>query len=271
YDALRVTSHNGISIMMLVACISLYIVLNIEKKEINLLPALLTLIISIWGIGRAGIISSLVLLLGLLSIKFVKRKKIIGFTIVIIIIGSLYINQITNIILNSSFFFGAVSNYLAKSSVMGPEERILIWENYFYNLDYLRILFGTNVFTDQWAEGFRLAYNYHNAFIALHSQTGFMGIIIMMIIIISLFKFYKTDKVFFFLFLTLVIRSYTDTFIFFESWDFIAYYFIFYFLIGIKNIVPRSLSSNQGYWNTLKLHNRKNLSSYVRAEVRDIN
>ena len=59
---LKNCSHNGISQVMLIACISLYITLSIEKKQIDLKPALFTLFISIWAVSRSGIFSSILLL-----------------------------------------------------------------------------------------------------------------------------------------------------------------------------------------------------------------
>lgn len=231
--ALKVVSHNGISMMMLVACISLYIILSIENKKIDLKPALITLLISIWGIGRSGIASSFVLLFGLLFHRIRAKPKYIFLVIVSLFIGFLFVNSLFTFVMGHSLFRNAMDFYSVRSMEVGPDIRVVIWKNYFNNLDIFRVVFGVNVLTDPWSRGEVLAYNYHNSFINLHLQTGFMGLIVIVLIILSLFKFFRKNQVFFFLFLTVILRWSTDIGLFFESWDFIPFFFIFYYLTCI--------------------------------------
>ncbi|MBU4446270.1 hypothetical protein KJ656_14510, partial [bacterium] len=149
-------------------------------------------------------------------------------------IAYLFFDVLSNYVLDSPFFSAAISNYLAKDIGEGPDVRIDIWANYFNNLDIFRLIFGVNVYQDPWPEKEFLAYNYHNSFINLHLQTGFMGLITIALIIFSLFKFYRTNQVFFFLLLTVILRWSTDNGIFFDSFDFIPFFFIFYFLKGLS-------------------------------------
>jgi hypothetical protein len=239
-----VCSYNGISMMMLIACISLYIILSMENKKIDLKPALITLLISIWGIGRSGIGSSFVLLLGLLFIRLRAKQKYIYIGIITLFItlfiAYLYRDGLFMFAMDHSFFRNAIDLYLARS-MEGPDPRIAMWTNYFNNLDIFRVIFGANVLTDPWPQGQLFAYNYHNSFINLHSQTGFMGLIVLALIIFSLFKFYRTNQLFLFLFLTVILRWSTDIGLFFESWDFIPFFFIFYFLKDVHFRVPHSL------------------------------
>lgn len=223
--ALKFCSFNGISIVMLVACISLYIILSIENKKIDLKPALLTLVISIWGTGRSGIIASLVLLLGLLSLRL-KNKPRYGYYVIICSLIAFLSVYATDY----SFFRNAIDHYHERGSTWKDEARSTMWKNYFNNLDVSRGVFGANIVTDPWPEGEVNDYNYHNSFIALHSQTGLMGLITMALFIFALFKFYRTNLVFFFLLLTLILRTSLDTIIFFGRYDFIPFFFIFHYL-----------------------------------------
>ena len=90
-SALKHTSWNGISMIMLIACISLYIILSMENKKIDLKPAFCTLVISIWAIGRSGITSSFVLLLGLFFVKIRAKPKYIYTVIICLFIAYLFI------------------------------------------------------------------------------------------------------------------------------------------------------------------------------------
>lgn len=229
-EALRVVSRNGISEMMIVACVSLYIIQKNEAKEIDLKPAFFTLLISIWGVGRSGIISSAVLLLGLLIIRMRLRKLHIYIIFFVLLVTFLFFDQLLSLGVDNVFIGRGINHYLIRKMEDGPDSRIAMWANYFNNLDVFRVFFGANVLTDPWPNGKLHAYNYHNMFIHLHLQTGLMAIVFFVLILSALVQFWRTNKVFFVLLLTICLRGMTDTFLLFESWDFILYFFIYYFL-----------------------------------------
>ena len=229
-EALKVVSRNGISEMMIVACVSLYIIQKNEAKEIDLKPAFFTFLISIWGVGRSGFISSFILLAGLFLIRMHHRKSYI-FAIFFVLLSTFFIiDQLVLLGTDYPFFSRAIDYYFVQKNQDGPNPRIAMWTNYFNNLDTFRVIFGANVRTDPWPDGERYAYNYHNMFIQLHLQTGLMAIVFYVLILFALIQFWRTNKVFFVLLLTICLRGMTDTFLLFESWDFILYFFIYYFL-----------------------------------------
>jgi hypothetical protein len=230
--ALKWSSSNGISTVMLISCISLYIIRRFDKQEIDLKPALITLIISIWGIGRGGILSSFVLFLGLLFIKYNTKKIYIYFILAIScsFFGIIYIysDWFFDFALNNSFFSNAMIRFIERGGEFSESSaRSSMWENYFNNLDVFRIIFGVNVETDPWEDGIQNEFNYHNSFINLHLQTGIIGILTIIILMFSLFNLFSNDKVLFLLLFVLILRSFTDTVIFFGRYDFIVFYFIF--------------------------------------------
>jgi hypothetical protein len=228
-SALTLSSHNGISMVMLVACISLYIILSMENKQFGLMPAIFTLVISIWGIGRSGIVSSFVLFIGLLFIMLhAKPKRYIIVIFICLIMAFIFFDSLYMLFIKYINVGTAIDLYLDR----GVESSIRkeIWGNYINNLDISRLIFGVNVFTDPWPDKEILAYNYHNSFISLHSKVGFMGLITIALMIISLFKYRKTNLLYFFLFLTVILRWSTDYGLFFDSFDFIPFFFIFYYL-----------------------------------------
>lgn len=227
-------SYNGISIVMLVACISLYIIMSMENKKIDLKPALITLVISIWGVGRSGIASSFVLLLGLLFVKLRPHRKYLYIAIIILFLSFFFtywfFDDLYKLAMNFSIPRNAIDYNVQRWMRKESDARFTFWANYFSNLDISRLIFGVNVLEDPWPEGEINEYNYHNSFIHLHLQTGFMGVLTLVLLIFAVFKFYRTNKVFLILLLTLILRSSTDFFLFFSRFDFIPYFFIFYFL-----------------------------------------
>jgi hypothetical protein len=239
YDPISIltTSSNSISTMMIIACIFLHITLHMENKEINLIPALLTVFFSIWGLGRAGIAASLMLLLGLLFVKQRNNRKYLYITIIILFIFFIFIywffDDLYMLAMDNSILRNAIDHNVQRWTRESADPRFSYWENYFSNLDISRLIFGANVVEDPWPDGEINEYNYHNSFIHLHSQTGLMGLITMVLILFSLIKFYRHNQVFFFLLLVLVFRCTFDSVIFFLRFDFISYFFIFYYLKSV--------------------------------------
>ena len=189
------------------------------------------MVISIWGIGRSGIASSLVLLLGLLLSNF-ELNKIYIYYFSYLFVYCLFISSdvLFEFAMDYLHVGNAINHYLGRKMETYDSQRWTMWTNYFNNLDIFRLIFGVNVFEDPWPEGEINEYNYHNSFINLHLQTGFMGIVTIALIIFSLVKYYRTNKIFFFLFFTVILRWSTDFGIFFHAFDFIPFFFIFYFL-----------------------------------------
>lgn len=222
---MKVVSHNGVSMMMLVTCISYYIVVHQNASKLPVWPAFLTFIISIWGIGRMGILSSFIIFVGVLFVKFKARRVsaiFVGLTIIAILN---FYEKILEFGSSFSFSRGSILNIVVKSE--GDEPRFEIWSNYLKNLDTFRLIFGANVKTDPWPDGAELAYNYHNTFINLHSQTGLMGILTLFILLLALFRLFWYDKIYFILFAALFTRWFTDIGLYFESWDFLPFFFTF--------------------------------------------
>jgi hypothetical protein len=207
------------------------------------------LVISIWGIGRSGIASSIVLLLGLLFVRLRSKPRYIYHVIICLYIVSLFY-ALSVFAMDASIFGNAIDHYFAREMETGPSERLTMWTNYFNNLDMSRVIFGVNVTEDPWPEGEIFEYNYHNSFINLHLQTGLMGLMTLALIPFTLFTYYRIHQVFLILWLTLIVRSSTDLLIFFGPFDFLPLFFIGYLLkhhhfrVPHVNIVPSGVKAD---------------------------
>jgi len=235
HEVLDYSSWNGISMMIIISCISLYMVDFFICKNISLIPAILTFIFSFWGMGRSGILSSGILVFGILILKFKNLKyfkSLLNFKSLLVLAGLLFtmtalIFQLNEYIVNS---FNSSIGILDRDTVDISTGRFEIWENYYSNLDLFRFIFGSNIFTDPWPNGEELEYNLHNSFLRLFSYSGSMGILVLVLMILALINFVHTNKLFFILLLVLICRGFTDVLFFFESWDFLPLFFIFYYV-----------------------------------------
>jgi hypothetical protein len=78
-------SYNGISIVVIVGCICLYIVRYINEKSLIIFPAFVTFFICSYGIGRGGIYSSALLLIGVATIILLRDRSALKFAVVTLI------------------------------------------------------------------------------------------------------------------------------------------------------------------------------------------
>ena len=226
-NVLKTTSLNGISMVMLIACASLYITVASEGRDVPLLPALLTLVISLWAVGRSGIFASALLLAGLVAVKLKAQKSYVLVLAMAAVVGYTIVST-WGFRVDATPFERATENYLLRASY--PESRAVLWWNYYNNLDAFRVFFGVNVLEDPWPEGPVNEYNYHSSFIALHLQTGLMGLVTIGLLVLALIRSYRKNGVFFFVMLSVLLRWSTDFGMFFNVFDFVPYFFIFHAL-----------------------------------------
>lgn len=234
-NVLKTTSLNGISIVMLVACASLCITVASEGRDVPLLPALLTLVISLWAVGLSGILASALLLAGLVLVKLKTRKSYVLVLAMVAVVGYTIVST-WGYRVGATPFERAVESYHIRPRT--PESRVVLWSNYYNNLDAFRVFFGVNVLNDPWPEGPVNDYNYHSAFIALHLQTGLMGLVTIGLLVVALIRCYRRSGVFLFVLLSVLLRWSTDSGMFFNVFDFVPYFFIFYSLAAVPG-APR--------------------------------
>lgn len=229
------TSQNGISQMILFACISFYLIGDGSNRELDLKPAFVTFIICLWGVGRSGIVASFVLLFLLVYYKFDNRLVRTSLLIVLILIVSFlsipYYGSDEQIktfygYFNDTIFSNTISNY-SKTFDVSYNTRQEILYYYFLNFDLFQLFFGVDPREKYWPDGELLDYNYHNSFLTLHSQVGLFGLIYVILLCCSVFLFKKRNIIFSVLILTLFIRWSTDSYLFFEFFDYIPLFFVF--------------------------------------------
>jgi hypothetical protein len=196
--------------------------------RISIFPAFFTLIVCIWAIGRSGILASLVLLLGIYFIKYANKRNVLYAALSLTFALFFFLDDFVYYINLETIFTD--SFLTATSRFDSDEERLIVWSNYFNNLNGYRVFFGSNIFEDPWPEGSVLGFNYHNSFIHLHARTGMMGLLLVALTITVLIGFWNSNRFYFVLFFALIVRISTDWVLFFESFDFIFYYFIFLYV-----------------------------------------
>lgn len=223
-------SRNIISISMIFAVIFVYIAYYQKAKLIPLWPAIITFIVCVQAIGRSGIISSVLLLIGIILLKVIKMRqnlfiKCIFFITIIILFY--YVLSIYYDWLHNYFYYLEESQF----DLTGRDE---IWSYYYQKIvnNPLYFIFGGEVIDNymimKWNN------NYHNSFISLHLRIGIFAVTLMVATVASLFRYWFNNKLYFLLLLVFSLRSSTDSVIFFSTPDFLYYYLILESFINKK-------------------------------------
>lgn len=232
------SSRNYNSVILLLFAGVYYTALENHNKTIRVWPAILILLISIWSMGRGGILAGAVMLLGILYIRFKnqinqsKYHKVIwsclglatSLLLVIILIQDGFVRYILD---NTIFKLGKFS-YADNSFADNP--RVDLWSEYFSktgcSIKY--ILLGAPL--DQCMHIHFFENNTHNSFIQLHAYNGMFSCIIVLFLIMRAEWYYlKNNLSTHFLMLNiLILRAMTDKFIFYQYGFPIFMYFLLY-------------------------------------------
>jgi hypothetical protein len=110
-----------------------------------------------------------------------------------------------------------------------------MWMNYFQGLDAQGFIFGVPS-KYELIDGKIFRYNYHNSFLALHAKIGIFSLPFLICLIWSAFVLLKHNKLFLVLLASASMRWFVDEGMFFESFDFIFYFFIFYAIYVVGTV-----------------------------------
>ena len=228
--------------------INLFILLSLAYKDKNfysiLIPASMCFVVSIFAQGFGGILSSFILLSGVMLYPFSKinylRYILIIVLLLLFLIFYFNIEQILNYILINYYdiimYFGGNDsivklNYLLNNiSDLSKLSRIEIWLIYINSLDLNSILFGSNMNIEIYFEKNQSTVtNLHNSYLLLHQRIGLFSIIFIILLLYSLIMSLKNNFLHFVFLVTLLTRGFTDT-IFFagSSFDFVILYLILF-------------------------------------------
>lgn len=197
-----------------------------QKKEtqgnISIWPACCTFIISFWSLGRSGIISSAILLLGVIIYKFKtsKKRKMFLFILFILFAFSSYPFLKSQVISTNQ----VAMRFMDKNMIKDP--RVEISSNYIKSINSIPgILFGTKLSTINYME--KWAFNLHNSFLNFHSFMGIGSLILIMMIIIGMIRKVFQKNLLGFIGIALLLRISTDVGAFIGPMDFLLFYFLF--------------------------------------------
>lgn len=228
------SSTNGFPSYLIVVQVALSISVFFEKNKLPVFSALVTLIVAVFGVGRASIIVAfLIILFSIFVNYFVTRKGaeknilfrlFFGFILLCLAVSAVgyagYLGLMDEWIEGSKFSAG----------VLDPHRGHMV-ADYLNKLDACGLLFGTDYSGTSISEFY--GGNPHNSYIRLHSYYGIFGLLIVALspfAILSTSKRFVCKCVVFILVIFVLVRALTEPILFPTLLDFFyaLYFFIFW-------------------------------------------
>jgi hypothetical protein len=228
---LLTSSGNYISILLILAASIYYIGLQNKTKQFrfwDVIPALLCFLLSIWAMGRGGIISTaflLILVVGILFRQKIQKGKVIyKFLFVLVIVAVAFILYKEISLIDQFMTLGK----LGHEGLETPRPQM--WASYLSKMaeSPIYILLGTPL--EQVRVLHEIGNNCHNSFLQLHAYNGVVILCGFVYLLIKSIVYMYKNKLYALLAITLtiVMRGMTDKFIFGQYGMPIMLYLVFY-------------------------------------------
>lgn len=217
-----INSRNYISFYLIITVLPFYFIQLKHQKTSTILPALVTLVLSFYSLGRSGIIASIFIFVAIILHKFnekIVRKLIIGLIILFLIYSFLDYITFFEVILELEKF-GSVDNFLEDK---GRNEII---SNYLNKIDFISFTFGMDV--EKSINVLRYYGHLHSSLINLHSVVGFGSLLFFFAIVKKSMLFRKHNLPLLFILLAILIRVSTDVGALFAYFDYVFWMFLYY-------------------------------------------
>ncbi len=228
-------SRNYISVVLLIYLLLYYVSCSQNNVKISIIPTILCFLISIWAVGRGGIVTFAILfVLIYLRNNFYKKfnaKRFIKQTSLILVVG---------IIVICFFYDTIISNAISRFSNQGLDSggRDVIWEEYFGYIKENPASFIFGVPSEETEVLKSLGGNPHNAFFYLHMRYGIMGLILVgLIMAYKLSYLHRNNSLYGILLFIIIVRIFTDSGAFNGPYDPFLYYFLFIRPFNISNFI----------------------------------
>ncbi len=225
-EGLASQSGNMISVIILFYVFLIYIKRYEEKKKIIFWPCLLAILFSVWGNGRSGLLSSVLLfvLIFLYGYFFVEKKKISTLLKVLVLVA-------IGLFLLDHYFGAYIELFESKLDKYGSSSvRTEIWAEYIdqASASIGPLLFGVPTEYGSGNGTLLATYTLHNSFVSLHAEYGLVGFLYVACSLLIFVRKFWIRKEYLYLIVIFVwfIRSMFDWIGFPGIFDVIFFYFL---------------------------------------------
>jgi hypothetical protein len=239
-DSFPQNSRNYVSVVLLALYASAMLLSKpATVRWLHVLTALLTLLLCVWGTGRAGMLCAFLLTAGLaLNMMF---KGTLG-------IVRMAVATVAMLLLAVGMFIGVqllqTQGYLDRFASRGFHDapRLSILVNYFYQIEGSQLLFGKNYYHDPFMD--KWGFNLHNTYLSAWAHLGLAYLLFILYVLGLAFRRARENAAISIAVLTFSLRALTDTHIYCGQYDYVIYAALFILLReGAGRPVSAPLSS----------------------------
>gem|GEM_PF-2891879 len=220
-----IRSRNYISFFLAITVAPYYFVAMKNKSSFSVLPAILFLVLSVYSLGRSGIVASLfVFFAALLSIKLSKFARRIFWVIFVLVLP-----YATYHFFNKYVSITDIQRIVRIAEWSDLGGRSTIWSNYLRELNVFSLLFGMDVNTPKILDigGSYMPGHVHSSILNFLSVGGMMAIVFIIKYFTRLFSFRFSNIPLVLLGLGLILRLFTETGCLFGHFDYVVWMFVF--------------------------------------------
>ena len=194
---------------------------NKHPQSYPVWPALLSFILSLWAVGRSGIISTGLIFCGVLLFNLFGRKNFLSTILPIVLLIGIATFSVSILLPDT---LQMVANRFAEEGIQSPG-RVMLFRYYLEKIQTITpFLFGYNIRNDLFMVVWN--FNLHNSFLQLHHIAGIGGIVILLSIFWGIVNKGRDCFLLWFIGFGLIFRVFTDTVALMGPLDFLFIYFI---------------------------------------------
>ncbi len=210
-------SENYVSVVLLALYASALLISRPPRiQRHQLLTAVWVLALSIWSGGRAGVLASLLLTVGLVIGMILRERRGMAKSVlaVFIVAG-----------IGSAIWYGTEfllsRGYLESFAARGVSDapRLAILMNYFSGIDIEELLLGRNYYHDRFMS--RWEFNLHNSYLSAWAHLGLAYLALILVTLIATARGFRQSPVIGLAVLAFALRALTDTHMLGGQYDYI--------------------------------------------------
>lgn len=220
-----IRSRNYISFYLLITVLPYYFIKLKNSEKFSLVPAIILLVLSMYSLGRSGILSALILFIGLILHPVKKLKfKITLILSITLLLGSVlfFFIEYFNLYLEYERF----SNFENISTIGGRTDFL---SNYLNHLDFFGVVYGVDTNNPKilLQGGSYLASHIHSSILNFISVIGILFFAFIYFLIKKMKIFANYNSTINFLIIALLVRVSTEDGLLFDFFDYTIWMFFF--------------------------------------------
>jgi len=219
-------SRNSISVHMLFVTSTIYILYYLNRMNFPWWPAFLFLVISLWAIGRGGILTSSILFFSFfyIRLKYVFKRRRIWSLILLGLPVFLFIGNNVVVFFNDIVELErTVNDALSRTELTSSRNEILV--DYFEKSTLIDFIIGQDLYKGvMWHEW---GANTHNSFVSLNAYAGLFGFVGFFYWIYVNIGLFRLNFILGILMFIVFIRLMTEYVVWFSVFDYLPFLFIY--------------------------------------------